>query len=117
MNFGEFIKSRRLGLGITLREFCREHGLDPGNTSRLERGRLSAPRSEEKLREYAGYLGLDSGEWEIFRDLAAISAGRIPADLTDKELAVRLPILFRVARGRAVDMEKLNELIELVRKS
>ena len=115
--FGEFFKQKRLELGMTLRMFCREYDLDPGNISKLERGRLRAPQSKDKLREYATYLRLNSAEWEIFSDLAAISAGRIPEDLTEAEVAKRLPLFFRAARNKDITDEALKELVELIRRS
>ena len=57
-NFGEFFKQKRISLGKTLRQFYQEHDLDPGNTSKMERGILPAPAAEEKLKEYAKYLNI-----------------------------------------------------------
>ena len=115
--FGEYFKEKRIELRKTLREFCREHNLDPGNISKLERGRLPAPQNEEKLREYARYLQLNSAEWETFRDLASVSSGRIPEDLTDAEVAKRLPLLFRAVRDKDISESDLRELVELIRKA
>ena len=119
MTFGEYFKQHRIQLKMTLRAFCREHKLDPGYISKLERGRASAPRDRTKLIRFAIYLDLDSGEVEGFLDLAAISARRIPADLTEAELVKRLPILFKVARSTTPEkLEKnLRALAELIRES
>ena len=75
--FGEFFKQKRVDLGKTLRQFCAETGFDPGNISKIERGKMSPPNSEEKLKEYAQYLNIKFGskEWQAFKDLAAISSG------------------------------------------
>ena len=35
----------RKALGLTLREFCRRNGFDPGNVSRLERGLVPPPQT------------------------------------------------------------------------
>ena len=35
---GEVFKSARIAAGLTLREFCTAHGLDPYTVSRMERG-------------------------------------------------------------------------------
>ena len=43
--FGEFFKVKRQALGLTLREFCLKHKLDPGNLSRMERGLLAPPQN------------------------------------------------------------------------
>ena len=117
--FGEFFKQKRISLGKTLRQFCQEHALDPGNTSKMERGRLPAPAAEEKLKEYAKHLNIKIGstEWTKFKDLAAISAGKIPEDLKDKEILSRLPVFFRTMRDKKFSKKDLEELIKKIRES
>lgn len=118
-SFGEKFKDLRVSRGITLRAFCNQFGLDPGNISKLERGRLAPPDSEETLRTYAGYLDIveDSDDWNEFFDLARIEKGRIPKDLLDDELVDKLPVLFRMMRGAKADGNGLDELIERIRKA
>lgn len=116
--FGEYFKELRIRKGITLREFCVTHDLDPGNLSKLERGELNPPQDIQKLKDYAFFLGLKEGsrDFQTFMDLAAASAGRIPPDLAkDKELIGRLPVLFRTLRGKKLDKEALKELIAKLR--
>src|SRR3989338_11644970 len=99
--FGEFFKAKRQALGLTLREFCLKHELDPGNLSRLERGLLPPPQDREVLEKYAKCLALKSGsdDWYAFFDLAAAAKGRLPAELLeDKELVAKLPLVFRTLR-------------------
>lgn len=116
-NFGEFFKQRRIALGKTLRQFCLENNLDPGNISKIERGRMAPPK--ERLKEYAKYLKIKIGskDWQEFQDLAAISAGRIPKDLTDEELLPRLPLFFRTLKEKQFTEKDLNELIEKIKNS
>ncbi len=70
--FGAFFRAKRIALGLPLREFCRRNGLDPGNISRLERGLLAPPRSDEILDAYSDYLKLPpkSEDRQTFRTLA-----------------------------------------------
>ncbi len=115
--FGELFKQRRLALGLSLRQFCLEHGLDPGNISKLERGRL-APPQHDKLEEYARILGLREGtdDWYRFFDLAAAEAGRIPRDiLSDQEAVEKLPLLFRTLRGEKIPDGQLDEIVRKVK--
>lgn len=114
-NFGDFFKEMRIQKGISLREFCLKHGLDPGNVSKIERGVLGPPQDMKKLKEYAQYLGIKEGtaNWHTFVDLASAGAGRIPQDiLSDKESVARLPILFRTLRNKKLTKENLKELVE-----
>jgi hypothetical protein len=48
---------------------------------------------------------------------AAIDAGRLPKDaLSDQELLKNLPVLLRTLTGRKLDDEKINKLIDLIKK-
>ena len=117
--FGEYFKQRRIALRKTLRQFCRENGLDPGNISRLERGLLPPPQGRETLESYAKTLKLKKGSdsWYTFFDLAAAESGRIPQELLEnEEILEKLPILFRTLRGQKVPDEQLDELVRIIRK-
>ena len=118
--FGQFFKEKRITLRKTLRRFCFENGLDPGNISRLERGIMPPPQGSDKLEEYARYLQIKKGtdDWYKFFDLARIEAGRIPDELLkDEAIAASLPILFRTLRGQKISEKKLEKLVELIKKS
>ena len=103
-----------------MRTFCQKYGFDPGNISKLERGRMGPPESEAKLTQYAKALGLkrSTDEWYEFFDRAAAERGRIPNDLlSDGELVGKLPVLFRTLRGEKVDDAQLDDLIEWIRRA
>ena len=115
--FGEFFKARRQAFGLTLREFCLKHKLDPGNISRLERGLLPPPLDGNRLAEYAKCLGLKrgNGAWHTFFDLAAISKGRIPAELMeDEDLVAKLPLIFRALRGKRFTNKQFDNLVKKI---
>jgi transcriptional regulator with XRE-family HTH domain len=78
--FGTFIKELRARQHLGLREFCLEHGHDPGNWSKIEREVLSPPSDEAILRKWAKQLGLkeNTDDWLKFFEFAAVDAGRIP---------------------------------------
>ena len=118
--FGEKFKQLRQKTGMTLRQFCLTHGLDPGNYSRLERGIATPPQSREKLEKLAISLNLEqeTDEWYDFFDDAAACNGTIPKYIMDdKELATKLPLVFRTIRGERVDPEKLEKLAEIIRRA
>jgi transcriptional regulator with XRE-family HTH domain len=117
--FGDFFKKKRRDLGLSLREFCRRNGFDPGNISRIERGLLSPPQTYEKRLEYAKALGISEGtdEWLEFCDLATVSAGKIPEDMvSNREFMNALPILFRTARRKELNEQELRELLDKIRR-
>ena len=117
--FGNYFKQRRIGLGLTLREFCRIHELDPGNISKLERGLSKPPQSKELLDKYAAMLQIkeDSEEWREFSDLAATSAGKLPEDvISNEEIMSALPVLFRTVRNESLNEENLMKLVSAIKK-
>lgn len=118
--FGELFKSLRIESRQTLRRFCLENKFDPGNISKLERGRLAPPRSEEKLEEYARALKLEPGssEWSEFIDLGLTCAGQIPKELlSDEELVGKLPAFLRTLSGKKLSAKQLEELMETIRRA
>jgi transcriptional regulator with XRE-family HTH domain len=117
--FGEYIKNRRLEKGLGLREFCKKIDIDASNWSKVERGVLSPPQDEEKLRNIAQALDVnfESEEWKEMKDLANIDAGIIPSDiLSDKQVLDALPMFFRTMRSEKPTPEELNKLINMIRK-
>ena len=117
--FGEAIKARRGELRLTLREFAKRSKMDPGNASRIERGRLAPPQGEEILARVARALELKAGsaEWQNLFDLAAAANGRVPTDiLSDDDAMARLPVLFRTVRNKSFDLEKLDKLLQSIRE-
>ena len=117
--FGEFIKKRRIEKGLGLREFCKQIEMDASNWSKVERGVLSPPQDDEKLRNIAQALGIKSGskKWKEMKDLANIDAGIIPADiLSDKQVLDSLPMFFRTIRSEKPTPEELEKLINIIRK-
>lgn len=118
-SFGNLLKQLRKATGATLRDFCLSNGFDPGNYSRMERGLFPPPQRSDLLDKYALALGLTRGSdgWVQFFDVAAASRGSLPEDLlSDEELLGKLPVLFRTLRGSPVPADKLDELIDRVRR-
>lgn len=117
--FGELFKKYRKQTGLTLRAFCREHGLDHGNISKLERGRRRPPTGKT-LDKYAQYLGLSpqSDEWYELHDVASACAGEIPERImSDEEVVKKLPVVFRTLGRKRPSKKELQDLLETIRES
>jgi transcriptional regulator with XRE-family HTH domain len=112
-SFGTYFSElRRRNAGLSLREWCAEHGFDAGNVSRMERDLAPPPASYEKLGEYARALRMEeySDEWFEFLDAAARARREFPADLkADEELMDLMPVLFRAYRQEAASGEPISE--------
>ncbi|HLD50172.1 MAG TPA: helix-turn-helix transcriptional regulator [bacterium] len=119
MSFGETVKNLRIAKKVTLRQFCQEHGYDPSNWSKIERGINPPPKDEETLEHWAKALGLKpkTEAWKNFMLEAEISRGNIPREvMNDPALLEKLPAFFRTVRGSEVGRRELDNLIEKIRK-
>jgi transcriptional regulator with XRE-family HTH domain len=117
--FGKFIKERRIKKGLTLREFCKLIEVDASNWSKIERGLLSPPKSDYKLKKIAEILEIPIGSdlWFEMKDRAELDIGNIPTDIrTDRELIGHLPMFFRTIRSEKPSAEDLDNLIAMIRK-
>jgi len=120
VHFGEFLESLRKRARLTLRDFCKAAGADPGNISKIERGLMPPPQGEDILARYAKALGVAKGsdDWYRLFDTAAANQGIIPQDLmADKELVKMLPAFFRTMRGQKPTEAEMQALVEKIRKS
>jgi transcriptional regulator with XRE-family HTH domain len=119
MSFGAFIKEKRNKADLSLREFCRLLNEDASNWSKVERGILSPPQDEDKLKKIAKIVKIKAGsdDWKTLSDYANIDAGRIPDYLmSDKEVLKALPVFFRTIGSIKPTQEELSKLIETIRK-
>ncbi len=117
--FGQFLKKKRIELELTLRQFCLENNLDPGNISKIERGILPPPTNPGKLGQYAKSLKIKEGsnDWHELVDLAYASSGRIPEEiLSNKDLVSKLPLVFRTLRGQKLTEDQLKKLKEKLKE-
>ena len=118
-SFGSFFKELRMKNGQTLRKFCQTQDFDPGNVSKIERGRVSPPVDQQILDRYAKALNLQNGSdgWNEFVILAGIESKRIPEPIVEnEEFYKRLPLLFRTITGEKLSPEKLDLLIEMMKE-
>ena len=118
-SFGEFFKRKRIETGLTLREFCKEKGLDAGNISKIERGLIAPPKSEGVREKYAKVLGIEksSDDWLTFCDLASAASGTIPSDIKEDERLMRaLPLFFRTIRDSKNAEHNLKKLVNYIRE-
>ncbi len=119
MLFGEYFNSLRIKQGLTLRKFAEKFEEDPAYISRLERGRIRAPKSNEKLEYYAKALGLEKGteEFEKFFQFAQVSNKSYGLEnVKDEKLLEKLPVFLRTLDNKGLDEEKLESLIKSIKE-
>jgi len=113
------VKDLRIAQHKTLRQFCLENNQDPSNWSKIERGINVPPKDREMLAKWARMLGLkeESDQWNEYMMKADIARGEIPREiLSDEKLLAKLPVFFRTVTGSPLTEEKLDQLIEQIRK-
>jgi transcriptional regulator with XRE-family HTH domain len=114
MTFGARVKDLRIAQRKTLRQFCEEHGLDPSNWSKIERGVNPPPKDETTLGKWARMLGLKPATeaWTDFICQADVSRGNIPREVMNNEkLLAKLPVFFRTVRGAELTEKQLDNFL------
>ena len=118
-SFGDLLRRMRMESKITLREFSRRTNQDPGNISRIERGKVPPPQNRNILTTMARTLGLEeqSDNWNNFIYTAQVQAGRIPKEvLSNEEVLQKVPILLRKLGGEKLSPKEIDDLVELIRR-
>ena len=90
----------------------------PGNLSKIERGRLAAPQSDDVLNRIYGALEWGRGleEANALKDEAAVENGQIPEEvLSDEVVMSRVPLLLRTVQNKQLGPEQLDQLIALIK--
>lgn len=117
--FGNYLREKRIEHRIGLREICRKVNFDPGNWSKIERGKLPPPNNRDILSLWAANLKIkkNSTEFNSFIDMAFIAQGIIPKVLSEKEMMDLLPAFFRTIRNEKPTKEELDNLVELIKET
>lgn len=114
--FGALVRARRGELRLTLRAFAERAAIDPGNLSKMERGRESPPQDEAVLDRICDALELEGAAARELKDVAQVENGRIPNDmLENEELMARMPVLLRTVNNQPLTEEQLAALVEAIR--
>lgn len=113
MQFGSYVKQKRLDKMMGLRRFCKATELDPSTWSKVERNLTAPTQNSTKLSKVAEVLELDDEEKIELMDAANVAAQRIPDDIQeDAELVSILPALFRTIRDNRPSEDELREYIK-----
>ena len=116
--FGPLVAARRAELRLTLRDCASRAGIDPGNLSKIERGRLAPPQDPEVLNRLCAALeyAADDPAAQHIRDVAATQNGRIPFDITgNADVMASLPILLRTVNNKKLNAEQIEKLVKTIR--
>ena len=119
--FGACLKKLRLDRDLGLRDFAKRIGMDVGNLSRIERSKVSPPRSTEVLRRIADVLGVSEGtpEWGKLCDLSREDQpDRLAPDVAEYAAEHRfVPLLMRTVANKKLGDKELLELARKIEKN
>jgi len=118
MTFGDYVRAKRIDLGLTLRGFSENKGYDVAYVSRIENGYIAPPEDQSKLKALAVALELkeESEEWVRFFDLAAAEKGVLPEDIKAKASNINfLPAFYRTLRKKEIDNTDIEKLVKILR--
>jgi transcriptional regulator with XRE-family HTH domain len=114
MKFGEFLKNKRLGLELSIRNLSRSTGIDVAYLSRIERG-TKPPEKEEILDKLIKALNLNKTDARKLKDLAAIANRDIPDDIDiSDENQEAIPVLLRTINNKKLTGEQIKELTKRI---
>jgi transcriptional regulator with XRE-family HTH domain len=116
MNFGEFIKEKRLAKGINLRKLAELTGFAPGYLSDIEQGKRNSP-TPEKLAKIIEVLELTEEDITLMNDLAAHSRETVAPDISEYVMnndSVRVAL--RKARELQLGDKEWMKIIESMTK-
>ena len=116
MNFGEFIKVKRLAKGINLRKLAELTGVAPGYLSDIEQGKRNSP-TPEKLAKIIEVLELTEEDITLMNDLAAHSRETVAPDISEYVMnndSVRVAL--RKARELQLGDKEWMKIIESMTK-
>ena len=116
MNFGEFIKEKRLAKGINLRKLAELTGFAPGYLSDIEQGKRNSP-TPEKLAKIIEVLELTEEDITLMNDLAAHSRETVAPDISEYVMnndSVRVAL--RKARELQLSDKEWMKIIESMTK-
>lgn len=60
LTFGKYLKTIRKSNGISMRSYATSIGLDSGNFSKIENGKLAPPTTQSKIKHLIRKLNLDN---------------------------------------------------------
>ena len=113
MNFGEYVKEKRMEKGISLRQLASKIGISPSYMRDIEKGRRYAP-DKEKLEQLQKLLFVNEDEIQKFYDLAGLSRNEVPQDLPDYIINNdKIKVLLRKTKDSKEDdlLDNINYLI------
>ena len=116
MNFGEFIKEKRLAKGINLRKLAELTGFAPGYLSDIEQGKRNSP-TPEKSAKIIEVLELTEEDITLMNDLAAHSRETVAPDISEYVMnndSVRVAL--RKARELKLGNKEWMKIIESMTK-
>ena len=114
MDWGEFIREKRLQAGYGLREFAGLVGILPSNYNNMEKGRASPPQEKARLDQIAETLGIEEGSEDYHRlmDLAVKGKDKLPADVQEYAKANEfVPVLLRTIENRKLTKQQFRQLV------
>jgi transcriptional regulator with XRE-family HTH domain len=115
MNWGEFVRRKRLSAGYGLREFADLVGLHPSNYNHMEKGRMAPPQEKARLDQIAEVLGIRAGsnDYATLMNLAVGKRGKLPADVAEfARKNALVPALLRTLANRRLSRQEFQNLIQ-----
>ena len=114
--YGEKLKDLRIAAKLTLREFAKKIGGDPGNWSKIERGLMRPPSDAATYKQLRRVLGIPD---ETVNELLSVAQAMkiLPCQFSESELMQYMPVLLRRANGEPLSKEDADRLVKWIKKT
>lgn len=114
--FGDYIKEKRQGLGMTLRGFAKDLNKSPSYVSDIENGNRE-PNEKELLESIVNVLKLSQEEANKLYDMAAAQKNELAQDVSDYVNKTELAkVALRTARVNGATEKDWKEFIEKLKE-
>ena len=114
--FGEYIKEKRQGLGMTLRGFAKDLGKSPSYVSDIENGNRE-PNEKELLNSIVRVLKLSEADSAKLFDMAAAQKNELAQDVSEYVNENNLAkVALRTAKANGATEEDWKEFIEKLKE-
>ena len=118
MQFGEFIKQKRLEKGINLRRLAEMAQIAPAYLSDIEKGKRNSP-SPDKMEKLAAILELSPDEITLINDLAAQDRNNTVASDISEYVSQNQSVRVALRKARELNLSDKDwlRIIEEMEKS
>jgi hypothetical protein len=116
--FGDFVREKRLEVGLANRAFCDAIHFDYSQWNRIERGLEPPPKDRAVLKTIGDVIQLQTEEdWNQLFDLAMEEKAVNRRSVSDSEATAALPVCFRAPEDKPLTPETVKKMKRFIKEA